>query len=85
MECEEGSQAGEGLREGAGIIIVVIIIIDTPLDMVGSGKRREERGRESVTGVESVSPINGSTRPGPLLVVLRISQSLSIAGERSFV
>ena len=34
-------------REGAGIIIVVIIIIDTPLDMVGSGKRRDERGRES--------------------------------------
>ena len=40
-------------REGAGIIIVVIIIIDTPLDMVGSGKRREE-GRKGVTGVESV-------------------------------
>ena len=49
---------------GTGIIIVVIIIIDTPLDMVGGGKRREE-GREGVTGVESVSPINGSTRPDP--------------------
>ena len=59
-----GRQPSRRGRERAGIIIVVIIIIDTPLDMVGGGKRREE-GREGVTGVESVSPINGSTRPDP--------------------
>ena len=58
-----GRQPSRRGRERAGIIIVVIIIIDTPLDMVGSGKRRDERGREGVTGVESVSPTNGSTRP----------------------
>ena len=77
-----GRQPSRRKRERAGIIIVVIIIIDTPLDMVGGGKRREERG-EGVMGVESVSPVNGSTRPDPLHVVLRISPSLSIAGERT--